>query len=77
MMFKLESKESRLNRLESFHRHFAWFPVPIGNGQYAWLETVLRRAVVIPTKKEVEYFTYRRIKGAEEPEVKTGASKVQ
>lgn len=39
MRYKIKSSR----QLESWHRWFAWFPVPVDN-YYVWLEYVYRKA---------------------------------
>lgn len=50
MLLKFENQDRKRARLESWHRKFALLPVPLGNGQFAWMETVLRKAVYAPHK---------------------------
>ena len=43
----LANKQALRDKYCNWHRWFAWHPVAIGGGEYAWLETVERRAGMI------------------------------
>lgn len=54
-------KEKR-KALAMWHHWFAWKPVVLENGQYAWFETVLRRAEYLGDFTKFGYYNYRALK---------------
>lgn len=45
MRWKYETREQREDRLATWHKYFAWYPIGI-DGTYHWLEYVERRVYV-------------------------------
>lgn len=47
MYFKFESHKAKEERLEAWHKWFAWYPVKNYSGEFFWLTTIERRRVTV------------------------------
>lgn len=46
MIWRGETYEQRLERLQHWHWHFAWMPVQFADGRTVWLQRIRRRLQV-------------------------------